>query len=78
MPDVQRNIDWLIKNRSEIEGIYAPPGTPRAVVDRLAAAIARTIQTADVHEELAKQDIDLVVLTGPSLCAYLDQGDPML
>jgi len=78
MPDVQRNIDWLIKNRNEIEGIYAPPGTPRAIVDRLAAAITRTMGTFDVHEELEKHDIDLVVLTGPSLRAYLDQEEPAL
>lgn len=75
MPDVQRNIDWLIKSRSEIEGIYAPPGTPRAIVDRLALAITRTLGTLDVHEELGKHDIDLVVLTGPALRAYLDQDD---
>ncbi|MBO9650970.1 MAG: hypothetical protein J7605_20885 [Variovorax sp.] len=73
MPDVQRNIDWLVKSRSEIEGIYAPPGTSRAIVDRLAHAITRTIATFDVHAELDKHDIDLVVLTGPSLRAYLDQ-----
>lgn len=76
MPDVQRNIDWLIQSRSEIEGIYAPPGTPRAIVDRLAMAITRTAGTFDVHEELEKHDIDLVVLTGLSLRAYLDQDDP--
>lgn len=75
MPDVQRNIDWLIQSRSKLEGIYAPPGTPRAIVDRLATAVTRTIGTFDVHEELDKHDLDLVVLTGPALRAYLDQGD---
>ena len=75
MPEVQRNIDWLIKNRSELDGIYAPPGTPSAIVDRLAAAITRMAGTFEVHEELEKHDIDLVVLTGPALRKYLDQHD---
>jgi len=72
MPEVQRDIDWLIKNRSELEGIYAPPGTPRAIVDWLAADITRMAGTFEVHEELDKHDIDLVVLTGPALRKYLD------
>ncbi|WP_431274331.1 tripartite tricarboxylate transporter substrate-binding protein [Variovorax ureilyticus] len=72
MPDVQRNIDWLIQRGSQIEGVYAPPGTPRAIVDRLALGITRMVGTFDVHEELDKHDIDLVVLTGPALRAYLD------
>ena len=78
MPDVQRNIDWLIQCRSKLEGIYAPPGTPRVIVDRLAKAITRTAGTFDVHQALEKHGIDLVVLTGPSLRAYLDQDGPAL
>ncbi|MDL9999952.1 tripartite tricarboxylate transporter substrate-binding protein [Variovorax sp. J22P240] len=74
-PDLQGRIEWLKKCGGKIDGVYAPPGTPGAIVDKLAAAIRRTVRTADVRAQLAKQGVDLVLLTGPAARAFLDQED---
>lgn len=74
-PDLQSHIEWLKKCGGKVDGIYAPPGTPAAIVDKLAAAIRRTVRTADVLAQLVKQDVDLVLLTGPAARAFLDQED---
>jgi len=73
--DLQDHIEWLKNSGGKVDGIYAPPGTSGAIVDKLAAAIKRAIHTADVRAQLAKQGVDLVLLTGPAVRAFLDQED---
>jgi tripartite-type tricarboxylate transporter receptor subunit TctC len=45
-------------------GLTAPKGTPRAVIDKLAAALEKTLATADVQEALSKQGFTPMTL-GP-------------
>jgi tripartite-type tricarboxylate transporter receptor subunit TctC len=73
--DLHRRIEWLKKSGAKVDGIYAPPGTVGAVVDKLAAAIRRATRAADVRTQLAKQRVDLVLLTGPAVRAFLGQDD---
>lgn len=73
--DLQSHIEWLKNSGGKVDGIYAPPGTSGAIVDKLAVAINRAIHTADVRAQLAKQGVDLVLLTGPAVRAFLDQED---
>ncbi len=72
---LQDHIEWLNKSGGKVDGIYAPPGTSGEIVDKLAAAIKRAIHTADMRAQLAKQGVDLVLLTGPAVRAFLDQKD---
>ena len=74
-PDLQSHIEWLKRCGGKVDGIYAPPGTSGAIVDKLAAAIRRTVRTADVRAQLVKLDVDLVLLTGPAARAFFDQED---
>lgn len=73
--DLQDHIEWLKNSGGKVDGIYAPPGTSGAIVDKLADAIKRAIHTADVRAQLANQGVDLVLLTGPAVRAFLDQED---
>lgn len=73
--DLQDHIEWLKNSGGKVGGIYAPPGTSGAIVDKLADAIKRAIHTADVRAQLSKQGVDLVLLTGPAVRAFLDQED---
>ncbi|MDM0077445.1 tripartite tricarboxylate transporter substrate-binding protein [Variovorax sp. J2P1-59] len=74
-PDLQGHIEWLKNSGSKVDGIYAPPGTSAAIVDKLAAAITRAVYTDEMRAQLQKENFDLVLLTGRALCAYLDQED---
>lgn len=74
-PDLHGHIEWLKRSGGKADGVYAPPGTSREIVDKLAAAIRRTMRTADVRAQLAQQGVDLVLLTGPAVRAFLDQDD---
>jgi tripartite-type tricarboxylate transporter receptor subunit TctC len=40
-------------------GLIAPKGTPRAVIERVQAALAKTLSAAEVREGLAGQGADL-------------------
>jgi tripartite-type tricarboxylate transporter receptor subunit TctC len=73
--DLHRRIEWLKKCGAKVDGIYAPPGTAGAIVDKLAVAIRRATRAADVRTQLAKQSVDLVLLTGPAVRAFLGQDD---
>ncbi|MDM0051393.1 tripartite tricarboxylate transporter substrate-binding protein [Variovorax sp. J22R115] len=75
VPDLQSHIEWLKNSGGKVDGIYAPPGTPGAIVDKLADAIRRIVRTDDVRAQLVKQDVDLVLLTGPAARVFLDQED---
>ena len=43
---------------SQFLGVFAPPRTPRAIVERVAASLARAAANPDVQASLAKQAID--------------------
>ncbi|HTY69757.1 MAG TPA: tripartite tricarboxylate transporter substrate binding protein [Alphaproteobacteria bacterium] len=54
-------------------GVLAPAGTPRAVVDRLAKALASALAAPDVKATLAGQGIDQVGLGPAEFAAYIRQ-----
>lgn len=50
---------------STFNGIVAPAGTPREIVERLHAEIARAVATADVRNRFHEQGIELVASRSP-------------
>jgi tripartite-type tricarboxylate transporter receptor subunit TctC len=60
---------------SQWQGILAPAGTPKAIVDRLNAEIVRALHTAEVHERLATQGGNEIVTGTPEEFATLIRSD---
>ena len=54
-------------------GVFAPAGTPAAIVEQLASAISRTVRTPDMQAQLAAQGAELMVLTGAAVRDFLDK-----
>jgi tripartite-type tricarboxylate transporter receptor subunit TctC len=52
-------------------GISAPAGTPKAVIDKLHAAIAKTLATPSVKEKLAAQGAEVFFKNPDEFAAYL-------
>lgn len=52
-------------------GLFAPPRTPQAIVQRLAGELRRTLMSADVHERLAVVGLVPLVDTPQSFAATL-------
>jgi tripartite-type tricarboxylate transporter receptor subunit TctC len=52
-------------------GFFAPAGTPRAVIDRLAADIGKVLQMPDIRERFAAQGADTQSGTPEGLDAFL-------
>ena len=52
-------------------GLLAPAGTPRSIVDRLNAAMVRTLATADVREKFESQAYELVGGTPEAFAALI-------
>jgi tripartite-type tricarboxylate transporter receptor subunit TctC len=52
-------------------GISAPAGTPRAVIDRLYAAIAQTLSSPSVKQKLAAQGVEAFLKDPDAFAAYL-------
>lgn len=50
---------------------FAPAGTPRAIIDRLAADIGKVMQMPDIRERFAAQGTDAQTSTPDSLAAFL-------
>ena len=50
---------------------FAPAGTPREIINRLAADIGRAVQMPDIKERLAGQGIESAVGTPESLAVFL-------
>ena len=50
---------------------FAPAGTPRAIIDRLAADIGKAMQMPDIRERFAAQGTDAQTSTPDSLAAFL-------
>jgi tripartite-type tricarboxylate transporter receptor subunit TctC len=60
---------------SQWQGILAPAGTPKAIVDRLNAEIVRALHTAEVHERLVTQGGNEIVTGTPEEFATLIRSD---
>jgi tripartite-type tricarboxylate transporter receptor subunit TctC len=50
-------------NDSTFNGLVAPAGTPRAVVERLRDAVAKAVAVAELRNRFAEQGIDLIAST---------------
>nr|WP_233506055.1 Bug family tripartite tricarboxylate transporter substrate binding protein [Rhodoferax lacus] len=48
-------------------GVFAPAGTPRAVLDRLSAALARVLAMPDVKDRLSNMGLSVAYTSGPQL-----------
>jgi tripartite-type tricarboxylate transporter receptor subunit TctC len=47
-------------NDPTFNGLMAPAGTPREVIDRLHEGVAKAVAVAEVHNRLLEQGIELV------------------
>ena len=52
-------------------GVFAPAGTPRAIVNKLNHEINQAMQSADVKEKLAAQSTDAIIGTPEEFSAYV-------
>jgi tripartite-type tricarboxylate transporter receptor subunit TctC len=52
-------------------GVWAPAGTPPAVIDKLAKDIARALAAPDLHEWLAKHGADPMSITPPEFARFV-------
>ena len=52
-------------------GLFAPAGTPRAVLDKLAAALARTLAQPAVRERFAALGVEMIDLDARAFEAYV-------
>jgi tripartite-type tricarboxylate transporter receptor subunit TctC len=53
-------------------GVFAPAGTPPAVIDRMNAEIAKVLKNPDAREKLSAQGMDLVGSTPAELAKFFD------
>lgn len=53
------------------QGLMAPAGTPRAVVERLNAEVMKALQSADVKAKLAAQGAEPLGSTPDEYAAYV-------
>jgi tripartite-type tricarboxylate transporter receptor subunit TctC len=56
-------------------GYFAPAGTPRSIVDRLAGAIAKAVAQADVQATLSQQGMELDADSTPESFAAMLKAD---
>ena len=52
-------------------GIVAPAGTPRAIIDKMSAVMAKSLATQDVRENLANQGMDPFISTPDQMAALI-------
>ena len=73
LPDVPTAIEAGMPNLDVTTwyGIFAPAGTPRAIVNKLNSEINLAMQAADVKEKLAAQSTDAIVGTPEAFGAYV-------
>jgi tripartite-type tricarboxylate transporter receptor subunit TctC len=72
--DEQRRVLALISSPPALGQPYlAPPGVPRARVDTLRAAFAKTIAEADFIAEAGKAGIDIMPMSGPDVAKIIDE-----
>ena len=56
---------------SSWQAVFAPAGTPKAVVDRLYAEINRILKTPDVNKRLSELGLDLSGMPPAELAALV-------
>ena len=73
LPDVPTAIEAGMPNLEVTTwyGIFAPAGTPRAIVNKLNSEINQAMQAPDVKEKLAAQSTDAIVGTPEAFGAYV-------
>lgn len=69
LPDVPTLAELGIKGFEDLPyyGIFAPAGTPKATVDRLAAAVQKVIAQPEVRERLAAMGLTVGYMSGTEL-----------
>jgi tripartite-type tricarboxylate transporter receptor subunit TctC len=60
---------------SQWQGVLAPAGTPKAIVDRLNAELVRAMRSADVRERIVTQGGNEIVTGTPEDFAALIKSD---
>lgn len=58
------------------QGIAVPTGTPRAVIDKLSAALAKAISDPEVRARFATQGLDPAVMTADQFSAHIRSEVP--
>jgi tripartite-type tricarboxylate transporter receptor subunit TctC len=53
------------------QGIVVPAGTPRAVIEKLSAAVAKAIADPEVRERFSSQGLDPASMTGDEFSAHI-------
>jgi len=53
------------------QGIVVPAGTPRAVIEKLSAAVAKAIADPEVRERFGSQGLDPASMTGDEFSAHI-------
>jgi tripartite-type tricarboxylate transporter receptor subunit TctC len=71
--DVRGLVDRLKACDTKVDGFYAPPGTPGAIVDKLARALRAAVRGPEVEALLFKKKTALVLLTGPALYTFCEE-----
>jgi len=56
-------------------GMLAPAGTPKPVLDKIQAATTKALQQPTVVERLAKQGVEVSILTNEQFAEVLKQSD---
>jgi tripartite-type tricarboxylate transporter receptor subunit TctC len=52
-------------------GVFAPAGTPKAIVDKLNAEIRAIIDTPEMRETFAREGAEPTLLTAPEFTGYV-------
>jgi tripartite-type tricarboxylate transporter receptor subunit TctC len=71
MPEVPTFAELGLAGFEEIPyyGIFAPVGTPKAALDRLAAAVQKAVAAPDVHQKLTGMGLTVGFMSGEQLAA---------
>ena len=71
MPEVPTFAELGLKGFEDVPyyGLFAPTGTPKAAIDRIAAAVQRAIAQPDVREKLTAMGLTVGFMTGEQLGA---------
>jgi len=73
LPDVPTFDEAGIKDQEAetMQGLLVPAGTPKAVVDKLQAEVARIVQLPDVKAKLMALGLDPMGMPSPEFAAYI-------
>ena len=73
LPDVPTLDELGVKGyeAATFTGIFAPSGTPRPVVEKLAAALRKAMSRDDVRERYRAMGVDVMEMSQPDFAAYV-------